>query len=87
MKINLISPRMSLRATDSEYKRVLSPPLSLLTLSALTPDEHKVKILDENTGKLGLQGGLADIFDVAALVIQRAGYGGQNSGAILAENR
>jgi len=48
MKIKLISPQMSLRPMDSEYKRVLSPSISLLILAALTPPEHDVYIEDEN---------------------------------------
>jgi len=48
MLIKLISPRMRLRPVDSEYKRVLSPSLGLLTLGALTPDRHEVVIADEN---------------------------------------
>ena len=54
MLIKLISPRMSLRPKDSEYKRVLSPSLSLLILSSLTPCEHSVYIEDENIGALNL---------------------------------
>lgn len=52
MNIKLISPRMSLRPTDSYFKRVMSPPLSLVTLATLTPKEHKVTIADENTGRV-----------------------------------
>jgi radical SAM superfamily enzyme YgiQ (UPF0313 family) len=48
MNIKLISPRMSLRPMDSVFKRVLSPPLSLVTLASLTPKEHTVWIEDEN---------------------------------------
>jgi hypothetical protein len=51
MDILLISPRMNLRPVDSEYKRVMSPPLSLMTLAGLTPKEHKVTLLDENIGR------------------------------------
>jgi len=39
---------------DSEYKRVLSPSLALLTVASLTPEEHEVYIEDENTGRLNL---------------------------------
>ncbi len=53
MRIKLISPRMSLRPMDSEFKRRMSPPLSLLTLAALIPD-HQVYIEDENTGGINL---------------------------------
>lgn len=54
MKIKLISPRMTLRPMDSEYKRVLSPSISLLVLAGLTPSEHEVAIDDENIGSLTL---------------------------------
>lgn len=37
---------------DSAFKRVLSPPLSLVTLAGLTPEEHKVWIEDENVERL-----------------------------------
>lgn len=52
MKIILINPKMSLRPMDSEYKRRLSPPLGLLTIGALTPQKHEIKILDENVKKI-----------------------------------
>jgi radical SAM superfamily enzyme YgiQ (UPF0313 family) len=55
MKIKLISPRMSLRPMDSAYKRLLSPPLSLVTIATLTPKEHTVWIEDENVGKINLK--------------------------------
>jgi len=54
MNIKLISPRMTLRPMDSEFKRRMSPPLSLLVLAALTPAEHTVVFEDENLGKLHL---------------------------------
>lgn len=54
MKIKLIAPRMSLRPMDSEYKRVLSPSIALLTVAALTPKEYTVYIEDENTCPLNL---------------------------------
>ncbi len=43
---------MSLRPMDSEYKRHMSPSLSLLTLAALTPSQHTVCIADENSKPL-----------------------------------
>lgn len=46
--IKLISPKMSLRPMDSEMKRKMSPPLSLVTLASMTPPEHHVYIEDEN---------------------------------------
>jgi radical SAM superfamily enzyme YgiQ (UPF0313 family) len=54
MQIKLVSPRMSLRPMDSEYKRVLSPSLSLLILASLTPKEHNVYIEDENVSPLNM---------------------------------
>jgi len=54
MKIKLISPQMTLRPMDSEFKRRMSPPLSLLVLAALTPTEHSIILEDENLGKLNL---------------------------------
>lgn len=48
MKIKLIAPKMSLRPMDSEFKRLMTPSISLLVLAALTPDEHDVEIIDEN---------------------------------------
>jgi len=39
---------------DSEYKRVLSPSLSLLILAGLTPESYNTYIEDENVGKLNL---------------------------------
>lgn len=55
MKIKLISPKMTLRPMDSEFKRVMSPSIALLILAALTPDEHDVYIEDENVGKLNFE--------------------------------
>ncbi|MBI5190421.1 MAG: cobalamin B12-binding domain-containing protein [Nitrospirae bacterium] len=54
MKIKLISPRMTLRPMDSEFKRRMSPSLALLVLAALTPPEHEVYIEDENAGSINL---------------------------------
>jgi radical SAM superfamily enzyme YgiQ (UPF0313 family) len=48
MKIKLIAPKMSLRPMDSELKRLMTPSISLLVLSALTPSEHRMEIIDEN---------------------------------------
>jgi len=39
---------MSLRPMDSAFKRLMSPPLPLVTLASLTPKEHTVRIEDEN---------------------------------------
>ena len=54
MWIKLISPRMSMRPMDSAFKIQMAPPLSLLTLGALTPDHHRVTIADENIEVLDL---------------------------------
>ncbi|MDR2941090.1 MAG: B12-binding domain-containing radical SAM protein [Treponema sp.] len=54
MNIKLISPRMSLRPMDSAFKRLMSPPLSLVTIATLTPKEHRVWIEDENIVKIKL---------------------------------
>ena len=54
MWIKLISPRVTLRALDSAFKRHMAPPLSLLVLGALTPREHKVTIEDENVERVHL---------------------------------
>jgi radical SAM superfamily enzyme YgiQ (UPF0313 family) len=48
MHITLISPRMSLRPVDSEFKRIMAPSLALLTVAALTPPEHHISLIDEN---------------------------------------
>ncbi len=52
LSIKLISPKMSLRPMDSEFKRRMSPSLSLVTVASLTPAKHKVHIADENIEKL-----------------------------------
>ncbi|SHI99661.1 Radical SAM superfamily enzyme YgiQ, UPF0313 family [Geosporobacter subterraneus DSM 17957] len=52
MKIKLIQPRMSLRPVDSEFKRLMAPPLALLTLAALTPLGDEVIIEDENVADI-----------------------------------
>lgn len=48
IRIKLISPGMSLRPMDSEFKRRMSPSLTLVTLASLTPEPHYVYIEDEN---------------------------------------
>ena len=45
---------MSLRPMDSAFKRLMSPPLSLVVLATLTSNEHTVWIEDENVGKIKL---------------------------------
>lgn len=52
LRIKLISPRMGLRPMDSEFKRCLSPSLSLVILAALTPEKHHVYIEDENINRV-----------------------------------
>lgn len=49
---------MSLRPMDSEFKRVLSPPLSLIIVATLTPKVNKVWIEDENITKINLSDNL-----------------------------
>lgn len=46
---------MSLRPMDSEMKRKMSPPLSLVTVASLTPEQHTVYIEDENVEKINLE--------------------------------
>jgi radical SAM superfamily enzyme YgiQ (UPF0313 family) len=48
LKIKLVSPKVSLRPMDSEFKRLMSPSLSLVTIASLTPGTHFVYIEDEN---------------------------------------
>lgn len=48
MHLHLLSPRMTRRPMDSDWKLRMSPPLALLTLAALTPPEHRVTLNDEN---------------------------------------
>jgi radical SAM superfamily enzyme YgiQ (UPF0313 family) len=48
VKIKLIIPKFKLRPMDSEFKRLMSPPLALITLASLTPRKHEVYIEDEN---------------------------------------
>lgn len=52
LTIKLISPKMTLRRMDSEFKRRMAPPLSLVTLASMTPKQHVVYIEDENIGKI-----------------------------------
>lgn len=48
MRIRLIQPRMHRRPMDSELKLRMAPHLGLLTLAALTPEEHAVELVNEN---------------------------------------
>jgi radical SAM superfamily enzyme YgiQ (UPF0313 family) len=52
LKIKLIAPKMSLRPMDSEFKRLMSPSLSLITVASLTPSNHEIVLEDENLDKL-----------------------------------
>ncbi|MDR2508412.1 MAG: B12-binding domain-containing radical SAM protein [Candidatus Accumulibacter sp.] len=65
--IKLISPRLSLRPMDSEMKRKMAPPLSLVTLASLTPAPHAVYIEDENIGKINF-GDAPDLVGVTVTV-------------------
>jgi len=50
LRILLVQPRMSLRPMDTEFKRRMSPSLSLAVLAGLTPPGHDVRVADENLG-------------------------------------
>ncbi|MDR1918069.1 MAG: B12-binding domain-containing radical SAM protein [Tannerellaceae bacterium] len=63
--IKLISPRMSLRPMDSELKRRMSPPLSLVTIASMTPKQHRVYIEDENVERLDLN----DLPDLVGITV------------------
>ena len=52
--IKLISPKMSKRPMDSHFKVQMSPPLCLLVLAGLTPQQYEVYVEDENVEKLNL---------------------------------
>lgn len=55
MWVKLISPKVTMRPMDSAFKRQMAPPLSLLVLGALTPDQHSVTLTDENVERLELR--------------------------------
>ena len=55
MWIKLISPRVTKRPMDSDWKTQMSPPLSLVVLGALTPSEHEVTVADENVERVTLR--------------------------------
>ena len=48
MKILLIQPKMNKRLMDTDLKIRMAPPLALLTLMNLTPDEHETVMINEN---------------------------------------
>lgn len=68
LRILLIQPRMSLRPMDSEFKRRMSPSLSLAVLAALTPEGHEVRILDENLGPIDSRSPPPDLVGVTVNV-------------------
>lgn len=65
MKIKLISPRMTLRPMDSEFKRVMAPSLALLVLAALTPAEHEILLDDENVREINFN----ETVDLVAITV------------------
>lgn len=48
MNILLIQPKMNKRPMDTDLKTRMAPSLALLTLKALTPRRHNVRIINEN---------------------------------------
>lgn len=70
---------MSLRPMDSEFKRRMSPSLSLVTVACLTPRKHQVIIADENIEKINFDDnpdvvGInvnVDTFERAKLIAER----------------
>ena len=77
MKIYLVNPRFPLSLWDFSNCRDIDgskfpfPPLSLVTLAALTPEEHEVVICDENVSPLNLASE-ADIVGITGHYIQKA---------------
>ena len=65
MKIKLISPKMTLRPMDSDFKRLMAPSLALLTLVALTPKSIEVYIEDENVKELNYE----DLPDMVGITV------------------
>jgi radical SAM superfamily enzyme YgiQ (UPF0313 family) len=61
----LISPRMSMRPMDSEFKRLLSPSLSLVVIASLTAEPHQVRIVDENLEKINYD----DVPDIVGITV------------------
>ena len=55
MKIMLIQPKMRKRPMDTDLKVRMAPPLGLLTLISLTPDEHEVILVNENVENIPFQ--------------------------------
>ncbi len=52
MRILLIQPRMNKRPMDTDLKTRMAPSLALLTLAGLTPAEHEIILVNENTDRL-----------------------------------
>ncbi len=52
MWVKLISPAVTRRPMDSDWKLHMAPPLGLLVLGALTPKEYRVTVVDENVEPL-----------------------------------
>lgn len=53
---------------DSEFKRRMSPSLSLAVLAALTPAPHQVRIADENLGPIDTRSPLPDLVGITVNV-------------------
>jgi radical SAM superfamily enzyme YgiQ (UPF0313 family) len=47
MNIKLIAPAVTKRPMDSDWKTHMAPPLALLVVGALTPEAHRVEVVDE----------------------------------------
>ncbi len=55
MKMMLIQPKMKKRPMDTELKTRMAPPLALLTLINLTPEEHEITMANENVEEIHYQ--------------------------------
>lgn len=65
MNILLIQPKMNKRPMDTELKTRMAPSMALLTLAALTPENHTVTIVNENTEPLQIRAG----YDLVAITV------------------
>ena len=83
MWIKLISPAVTRRPMDSDWKTHMAPPLALLVLGALTPPRHRVTVVDENVQPLDLsdQPDLVGMRNLARLA-KRVAYGGEPSHSV-----
>jgi radical SAM superfamily enzyme YgiQ (UPF0313 family) len=54
MWIKLISPGVGRRSVDSKITNQIMPPLPLLALAALTPEQHRLTLEDENIERIHL---------------------------------